>query len=87
MGAQRVPKDRLLAQLSRSQFACGKATVEQTHRGGGWVVGKAGPAAFRGLPVGSTAPKLTTATCRPWTAWPEATQQGLTSREAGLAHY
>lgn len=30
-----VPKDRLLAQLTKSQFACGEATTEQTHRGGG----------------------------------------------------
>lgn len=43
---------------------------------GEWIGGKAGPAAFRGLPVGPAAPELTAATCRPWTAWPEATQQG-----------
>lgn len=32
-------KDRLLAQLSRSQFACGKATVNRPTEAG-WVVGE-----------------------------------------------
>lgn len=39
-------------------------------------MGEAGPAASHGLPVGSTAPELIMASCRPWTAWTEATQQG-----------
>ena len=48
-----VPKDRLLAQLTKSQFACGEATTEQTHRGGGVDRGQGWSSSILWPPCGS----------------------------------
>lgn len=65
-GAQRVPKGRPLAQLSRSHFQGGEATTEQTHREGrAGLVGKSGQAVFHGPSKGSAAPEMSTAACGP----------------------
>ena len=48
-----VPKDRLLAQPSKSRFGCGEATTEQTHRDGGVDRGQGWPSSVPWPPRGS----------------------------------